>query len=122
MKTFAMALAGLTLAAAAHAQDVTTVTTDIGDVLADAKGMTLYTFDKDSEGTSVCEGDCAVKWPPYLAEGADAAEEGLTVIARSDGSHQYAKDGKPLYYWIDDAKSGDVTGDGVGGVWHAARP
>ena len=38
------------------------------------------------------------------------------------GSMQWAKDGMPLYYWVKDMKSGDVTGDGVKGVWDAARP
>ena len=30
-----------------------------GPALADAKGMTLYTFDKDSAGKSACNGKCA---------------------------------------------------------------
>ena len=34
-------------------------------ILTNKAGMTLYTFDKDSEGNSVCYGPCAVKWPPY---------------------------------------------------------
>jgi predicted lipoprotein with Yx(FWY)xxD motif len=28
--------------------------------------------------------------------------------------------GKPLYLFIKDAKAGDMTGDGVGDVWHTA--
>lgn len=28
----------------------------------------------------------------------------------------------PLYYWVKDKKPGDVTGDGVNGVWHVAKP
>jgi predicted lipoprotein with Yx(FWY)xxD motif len=32
-----------------------------------AKGMTLYTFDKDATpGKSVCNGPCATNWPPAL--------------------------------------------------------
>ena len=30
--------------------------------------------------------------------------------------------GMTLYGWVKDTKSGDVTGDGVGKVWHAAKP
>ena len=92
------------------------------DVLVDAKGMTLYTFDKDSGGKSACNGPCATNWPP-LAAGADAKAEGdYTVIARDDGAKQWAFKGKPLYHWVKDQKPGDKTGDGVNNVWHVARP
>jgi predicted lipoprotein with Yx(FWY)xxD motif len=87
-----------------------------------ANGMTLYTFDNDSAGTSNCYDDCAVKWPPYGAtEGAQSPGNGLTVIERSDGTYQWAKDGAPLYFWAGDTAPGDTSGDGVGGVWHIAR-
>ena len=33
----------------------------------------------------------------------------------------WAYDGKPLYYFVKDTKAGDVTGEGVGGVWHVAK-
>ena len=49
--------------ASAHAQ------TAMGPVLADAKGMTLYTFDKDADGKSNCNGKCAENWPPLKADG-----------------------------------------------------
>ena len=91
-------------------------------ILTDNNGMTLYTFDKDSAGVSTCYDSCATAWPPFLAA-ADAASpgNGLTVIARNDGTHQWAKDGAPLYYWQGDSAPGQTTGDGVGGVWHIAR-
>ena len=34
------------------------------DVLTDAKGMTLYIYDKDTTGVSNCYDKCAVNWPP----------------------------------------------------------
>lgn len=103
-------------------------TMEIGgkQVLTDANGMTLYTFDKDVQGqASNCydEGDskCATNWPPLFAEAGDAAPEGeFTIIDRKDGTKIWAYDGWPLYLWIKDAKPGDTTGDGVGGVWHTA--
>src|SRR6185436_6878828 len=65
--------------------------------LTDAKGMTLYTFDRDAGGKSACNGPCATNWPP-LAATADAKAHGeWTVIARDDGSKQWAYNGKPLY-------------------------
>ena len=91
-------------------------------VLTDANGMTLYTFDKDTkgDGKSVCNGDCAVKWPPLMAA-ADAKDEGdFTVVTRDDGAKMWAHDGWPLYYWYEDMAAGDTNGDGVGGVWHVA--
>lgn len=92
-----------------------------GTILTDAKGMTLYTFDKDSNGTSACYDDCAKKWPPLEAKKGDKAEGDYKPIARKDGTMQWSHDGKPLYRWQMDKKAGDMTGDGVGGVWHTAK-
>jgi predicted lipoprotein with Yx(FWY)xxD motif len=110
----------------AHADDyaggaIKSMDTAKGEVLTDAKGMTLYIFDKDADGTSNCYDSCAEKWPP-LAAAMDAAADGkYTQIARKDGSKQWAYNGRPLYLWQNDKKPGDVTGDGVGGVWHVAK-
>lgn len=82
-------------------------------------GMTLYVFDKDAGGKSMCNGKCAENWPPLMAKG-DASGD-FSVITRDDGSKQYAYKGKPLYYWAKDQKPGDKTGDGFNNVWHAAR-
>jgi predicted lipoprotein with Yx(FWY)xxD motif len=54
-----------------------------------------------------------------LAAAADAQPSGdWTIVARDDGSKQWAFKRKPLYTWKDDKKPGDVTGDGVNNVWH----
>lgn len=87
-------------------------------VLVDENGMTLYTFDNDEQGMSNCYDDCAANWPP-LEAAADAEPEGdFSVVARDDGTQQWAYEGMPLYLWVNDAEPGDMTGDGVGGVWH----
>lgn len=91
-------------------------------ILTNAKGMTLYTFDKDVKGQSNCSGGCAQKWPPFLATKTSKGEGKFTVIDRADGSKQWAYNGQPLYFWFKDKKQGDVTGDGIKGVWHVARP
>jgi len=97
------------------------VDSSAGKVLADEKGMTLYTYDKDKKGKSNCSGECAEYWPPAKAS-ADAKPSGdLTLIKRADGSMQWADDGKPLYTYAQDKKPGDVTGDGKNGVWHAVK-
>ena len=91
------------------------------DMMTDANGMTLYIFDKDSGGASACYDDCAAKWPPYLARAGEAAGKGWSQVARKDGAMQWAYEGKPLYLWVKDTKPGDMTGDGVKGVWHVAK-
>ncbi len=95
-----------------------------GDVLTGDNGMTLYTFAKDAAGVSNCDGDCAVKWPPYMAteEDEDVAKAPFSVIERKDETYQWALNGMPLYFWVNDKAAGDTTGDGVGGVWSVARP
>jgi predicted lipoprotein with Yx(FWY)xxD motif len=96
--------------------------TSKGKALVDAKGMTLYTFDRDSDGKSACNGPCATNWPPLMASGSATSTAGWTVITRDDGSKQWAYKGKPLYTWSKDTKAGDVTGDGFNNVWHIATP
>ena len=88
-----------------------------------AKGMTLYTFDKDMAGKSACNGPCAKNWPPLLvADGAKASGDWSTVT-RDDGLKQWAYNGKPVYAFAKDAKPGDTTGDGfLNGAWHIAKP
>lgn len=95
-----------------------------GGILTNTAGMTLYTFDKDAadSGKSVCNGDCAVKWPPLMASASDKADSGYSIVTRDDGNKQWAYMGKPLYLWFKDQKPGDTTGDGVNNVWHTAKP
>lgn len=96
--------------------------TSKGPALVDARGMTLYTFDKDGNGKSVCNGKCAENWPPLMTGPTASAPAGYSAITRDDGGKQWAYKGKPLYGWVKDAKPGDTTGDGVNGSWHIARP
>jgi predicted lipoprotein with Yx(FWY)xxD motif len=92
----------------------------MGKIYTDDKGMTLYTFDKDETGKSNCYDECATEWPPFLAA-ADAMAEGeWTIVERTDGTKQWAYEGKPLYLYHDDKKAGDMMGEGEGGVWHVA--
>lgn len=90
-------------------------------MLVDHKGMTLYTYDKDENGKSNCNEKCAANWPPLMAQGTSTAMDQWTVVKRDDGTMQWAYEGKPLYTFIKD-KAGERTGDGVGSVWHVAKP
>ena len=112
---------GLTLALLGQAQAADPATVKDGR-LVNAKGMTLYSTDKDAMGKSSCNDACATNWPPLAAK-ADAEEgDAWTVIQRADGSWQWAYYGKPLYTFVQDKKPGDMLGDGKLGVWHVARP
>lgn len=116
------AIALVMTASAAAAADLIAVNTSSGQVVAAAdNGLTLYTFRKDSANTSNCYDSCADAWPPFLADAGAKAKGSLTVIERRDGTQQWAMGGKPLYFWAGDEARGDVTGDGVGGVWDAVR-
>lgn len=88
-------------------------------MLTDAKGMTLYTYLKDTPRESNCNDACAKQWPPLAATGTPPSEL-WTVITRMDGSKQWAYRGKPLYGWIKDTKPGDLSGEGVAGAWRIA--
>jgi predicted lipoprotein with Yx(FWY)xxD motif len=108
--------------AVALAQPAKEADSSAGKIYVNADGMTLYTFDKDEPNKSNCYDDCAKNWPPLMAA-ADAQPEGeWTIVERTDGTRMWAYDGKPLYLWVKDTKPGDVTGEGVGGVWHVAKP
>jgi predicted lipoprotein with Yx(FWY)xxD motif len=60
-------------------------------------------------------------WPPVVAAADSVASGKMTVITRDDGSKQWALNGKPLYAYAQDQKSGDMTGDGFKGLWHVAK-
>ena len=84
-------------------------------------GMTLYTFDKDAGGTSACTDQCATYWPPYMAEASDKADGEWSMIKRADGKMQWAYNGKPVYFYKDDAAKGDMKGDNFKSMWHIVK-
>ncbi len=109
LKSTALAFAALTGSA---------ITAGAAEMLTAPVEMTLYIFDKDTGSTSVCYDDCAVKWPPFLGKEGDPMEADWALSPRTDGTMQWTYDGKPLYFYFEDTKAGDMTGDGLGGVWH----
>ncbi len=118
------AIGAVALAAAAFAADSSaTPPAAKNGMFVNAKGMTLYTFDKDTPGKSVCNGQCATNWPPMLVGDGGKAIGDWTIVVRDDGLKQWAYKGKPVYGWVKDAKPGDTTGDGfLNGAWHIAKP
>lgn len=112
----------LTTAAAQAETAVASATSASGTILVDGAGMSLYIFDNDQPGTSNCYDACAQNWPPLATADGAMAEGDFAIIDRSDGTQQWTYKGMPLYTWINDKAPGDITGDGVKGVWHLARP
>ena len=119
----AFAAFAFSAAAAQAAAPAMTAETANGPALVDAKSMTLYTFDKDMGGKSMCNGPCATNWPALMAASGSAASGDWTMVTRDDGTMQWAYKGKPLYTFAKDTKPGDITGDGfLNGAWHIAKP
>jgi predicted lipoprotein with Yx(FWY)xxD motif len=102
-------------------QSFLSMQTTAGKVLATPAGMTLYTYDKDTQATSTCYGDCAEYWPPFLAGPGAKEADFLTLVPRNDGTKQWAANGKPLYTFVKDVRPGEVRGDNYNNVWHVVR-
>ena len=105
---------GVTIVASEHPE--------LGTVLADAGGRTLYLFTGDERKVSNCSTGCAEAFPPLLTVGDPVADEGvsagrLDTLTREDGSTQATYNGWPLYYFAADEKAGDAMGQNVGEVW-----
>jgi len=85
--------------------------------------MTLYVFDNDTKGVSTCTGTCAGIWPAYVTSTVPTnLPTGVTTAAGPTGSMQFVYKGRPLYYYSGDQVPGDMTGDGINGTWHVAKP
>jgi len=103
---------------------------NLGKILVDAQGRTLYLFQKDSGTKSACTGACAAAWPPLRASGKPVVGTGATAsmvatAPRSDGKPQVTYNGHPLYRYSADQKPGDTNGQGVtafGAAWFAVSP
>jgi len=107
---------------------IATASTSLGTIIVDGKGLTAYYYDKDTPGagTSACTGGCAAAWPAVEAGTTESDVVGVTgkvgTITGVDGKPQITIDGRPIYTYAEDTKPGDVTGQGVGGVWYAVNP
>ena len=114
-----------TASAAASSSVTVHTTTDakLGKILVDGSGRTLYVFDRDTGGTIACTAACTGTWPPLTITGAlpSPSMSGLGTVQRPDGATQVTYKSRPLYHYSGDTKPGDTNGDGVGGIWHAAK-
>jgi predicted lipoprotein with Yx(FWY)xxD motif len=98
-------------------------TFDMGQILANTDGLTLYVFDKEIAGTPVCTDSdgCSAVWNPLTTTDA-ALPAPFGLVPRADGAIQVTSGGRPLYHFAGDTAPGQLKGDGEFGLWHPARP
>jgi len=135
---FGVALAALALLAVAPAAmpresvapTLTAKSSSFGRVLFDGRGHVLYAFTRDKNGRSACYAGCAKAWPVYYAKGTLRAGNGIKrsligTAKRRDGRRQVTYAGRPLYYYVNDRKPGQILCQNVaefGGTWLIVRP
>jgi len=101
---------------------------ELGEILVDAEGMTLYLFapDESADGSS-CQESCAATWSPLTVDGEPAAGDDvtaeLTTFERADsGEMQVTANDWPLYTYTQDEAPGDANGQAVEDAWWTVRP
>jgi len=110
---------------AAAATVATATDPELGSYLVDAKGRTLYLFEKDQGTTTACTGGCADNWPPLVSSGAPAAGDGVDAAQLSTANgvqpNQVTYHGHLLYYFAGDQAAGDTNGVGIPS-WYTVDP
>lgn len=96
-------------------------------ILVNLRGLTLYSLSAETHGKFICKGTCLKDWHPlYVKAGVKpTGPVKLGTIKRPDnGRRQVTFNGRPLYTFDEDAKAGDVKGEGIKdvGTWRAASP
>ncbi|WP_309122068.1 plastocyanin/azurin family copper-binding protein [Paenibacillus sp.] len=99
---------------------------ELGAVLTDSEGRTLYFFTKDIADLNSCQGGCLTNWPIFYEDEliipATLNADDFGAFTRSDGEKQLTYKGWPLYTFAKDAAAGDTNGEGANGVWFVAKP
>src|SRR5438128_123282 len=102
-------------------------TTNLGSVLVDDRGRTLYQLSSDKPNQPACVGSCLSVWRPLtVATGAQPkAGTGVTgalgVLTRADGTRQVTIGTHPLYTYSGDTSTGEANGQQImsyGGIWY----
>ena len=146
MKRAPLLLAGLILAAtsvaaaassaggAARAQDSRAAKiqlrhTEVGKVLVDSSGFTVFRFSKDPRNSDTCVkiSGCTNLWPPLTSSGRPVAGPGvrvalLSTIKLPGGGRQGTYAGHPLYRYsaaTEKGETGYVGAQQFGGSWYA---
>ncbi len=93
-----------------------------GVTLTDFEGMTLYVFDGDAkkDGQACSSAGCATQWAPVTAPSLAGGVGDFSIVARNDGTRQWAYRKKPLYRHKADKLPGDAHGAGADQKWSVA--
>ncbi|ADJ44335.1 hypothetical protein AMES_2512 [Amycolatopsis mediterranei S699] len=103
-------------------------TFDLGLLLVDGTGYTIYRYDRDTPkpSRSNCTGACATKWIPVKAGGnlpaIDVDQSLIGQVTRDDGSEQLTLAGWPLYHFTGDSEPADTSGQGADQAWYPIAP
>jgi len=100
--------------------------TNLGNVLVDGDGRTLYLWKADKGTASACDGECATAWPPLITAGEPTAAAGVSAAKlgttkRADGDTEVTYNGHPLYTFSGDGAPGQTNGQGsdaFGAEWY----
>ncbi len=90
--------------------------------LTDYAGMTIYAYDGDAkkDGQVCSSSGCNITWIPVTAPALAANVGEFTLVARTDGTKQWAFQKKPLYRYKGDKLPGDANGIGADKKFTAA--
>ncbi|MFG1641409.1 hypothetical protein ACGFMK_14080 [Amycolatopsis sp. NPDC049252] len=102
-------------------------TFDLGLMLVDGTGYTIYRYDRDTTdpSRSNCNGACATKWIPVTVGGPAPIGVDTSLIGqitREDGSQQVTLAGWPLYHFTGDSEPADTSGQGADQAWFPIAP
>src|SRR5437899_2694754 len=92
---------------------IATPNAQLGPILTDGAGKTLYRFTPDQPNVSSCDDGCTTAWPPLLLPSGDPVAPAdlpgaLGTITRADGGRQVTYNGMPLYYYAADTQPGST--------------
>jgi predicted lipoprotein with Yx(FWY)xxD motif len=105
--------------------------TELGKILVNAAGFTVYRFTRDPRNKDTCMGveNCSEIWPPLLTSGHPIAGAGvkkslLSSIRLPNGKRQVTYAGHPLYLYSPSTERGETSYVGFssyGGTWYAVN-
>jgi len=114
---------GATTTTAGAGTTVKTANSNLGTIVVNADGKTLYANSSEQGTTSACTGACASIWPALMAAGTPTGGAGIDASKLSKApSGQVVYNGHLLYMFSSDTAAGDTKGQGVGGIWHVVAP
>ena len=114
-------------AAATQTVELKVADSEVGKILVDQSGRTVYGFTEDKDGASSCTASCIAVWPALTSAKDVTVQKGidkslLTKVKRAEGAIQVSYKKWPLYYYAGDMVPGDVNGQGVDKEWFAVAP